>query len=33
MMSWARLLKRAFEFALDHCPNRGGGLTIIAANL
>ena len=27
----ARLLKRVFEIDLEHCPNRGGGLKIIAA--
>jgi hypothetical protein len=28
-MSWARLLKRVFD--IDHCPNCGGALKIIAA--
>ena len=28
-MSWARLLKRVFD--IDHCPNCGGILKIIAA--
>ena len=32
-MSWARLLKRVFEIDLEHCPNRGGALKIIAAIL
>ncbi len=30
-MSWARLLKRVFEIDLEHCPNCGGDLKIIAA--
>ena len=30
-MSWARLLKRVFDIDIDHCPNCGGGLKIIAA--
>ena len=30
-MSWARLLKRVFEFDLEHCPQCGGELRIIAA--
>jgi hypothetical protein len=31
-ISWARLLKRVFDIALQHCPNFGGGeLKIIAA--
>ena len=32
-MSWARLLKRVFHIDLEHCPNCGGTLTIIAALL
>ena len=32
-MSWARLLKRVFDLDLEHCPNCGGELTIIAAIL
>ena len=32
-MSWARLLKRVFAIDLEHCPNCGGPLTIIAALL
>jgi len=32
-ISWARLLKRVFEIDLEHCPNCGGQLTIIAAIL
>ena len=31
--SWARLLKRVFEIDLEHYPNRGGGLKLIAAIL
>lgn len=30
-MSWARLLKRVFEFDLEHCPQCGGDMKIIAA--
>ena len=30
-LSWARLLKRVFAFDLEHCPNCGGDLKIIAA--
>ena len=32
-LSWARLLKRVFELDLEHCPNCGGELKIIAAIL
>ena len=32
-MTWARLLKRVFDFDLEHCPNCGGELKIIAAIL
>ena len=32
-ISWARLLKRVFEIDLEHCPNCGGQLKIIAALL
>ena len=32
-MSWARQLKRVFEIDLEHCPNCGGDLKIIAAIL
>ena len=32
-LSWARLLKRVFEIDLEHCPNCGGELKIIAAIL
>ena len=32
-LSWARLLKRVFELDLEHCPNCGGELMIIAAIL
>ena len=30
-MSWARLLKRVFEIDIEHYPNCGGALKIIAA--
>src|SRR5262249_33471075 len=30
-MSWARLLKRVFDIDVEHCPNYGGALKIIAA--
>jgi hypothetical protein len=30
-MSWARLLKRLFDIDLEHCPQCGGPLKIIAA--
>ena len=30
-MSWARLLKRILDIDIDHCPNCGGALKIIAA--
>ena len=32
-ISWGRLLKRVFEIDLEHCPNCGGELEIIAAIL
>ena len=32
-LSWARLLKRVFEIDMEHCPNCGGELKIIAAIL
>ena len=32
-LSWAKLLKRVFDFDLEHCPNCGGELKIIAAIL
>ena len=30
-LGWARLLKRVFEFDLEHCPQCGGEFRIIAA--
>ena len=30
-LSWARLLKRVFDIDIEHCPNCGGRLKIIAA--
>jgi hypothetical protein len=30
-MSWPRLLKRVFDIDIEHCPNCGGALKIIAA--
>ncbi len=32
-LSWAKLLKRVFEIDMEHCPNCGGQLKIIAARL
>ena len=32
-LSWARMLKRVFDLDLEHCPNCGGELKIIAAIL
>ena len=32
-LSWAKLLKRVFDLDLEHCPNCGGDLKIIAAIL
>ena len=32
-LSWAKLLKRVFDLDLEHCPNCGGQLNIIAAIL
>ena len=32
-LSWAKLLKRVFEIDMEHCPNCGGQLKIIAAVL
>ena len=29
-MSWARLLKRVFDIDIEHCPNCGDALKIIA---
>jgi len=30
-LSWAKLLKQVFEIDLEHCPNCGGQLKVIAA--
>ena len=30
-MGWAKLLERVFEIDMEHCPNCGGDLKIIAA--
>ena len=30
-MNWARLLKRVFDIDVEHCPNCGSALKIIAA--
>jgi len=30
-MGWARLLKRVFDIDLEHCPQCGGNLKVIAA--
>jgi rRNA maturation endonuclease Nob1 len=32
-MSWVRLLKRVFDIDIEHCPNCGGALKIIAATV
>ncbi len=32
-LSWAKLLKRVFEIDMEHCPNCGGELKVIAAIL
>ncbi len=32
-LSWAKLLKRVFDLDLEHCPNCGGEIKIIAAIL
>lgn len=32
-MGWAKLLRRVFDLDLQHCPNCGGELKIIAAIL
>jgi hypothetical protein len=33
LIGWACLLKRVFEIDMEHCPNCGGELKIIAAVL
>jgi hypothetical protein len=32
-LGWAKLLKRVFNLYLEHCPNCGGELKVIAAIL
>jgi hypothetical protein len=32
-LSWEKLLERVFDLELEHCPNFGGELKIIAATL
>jgi hypothetical protein len=32
-LGWAKLLKRVFNLDLEHCPNYGGELKVIAAIL
>ena len=32
-MGWVKLLKRVFEIDMEHCPNCGGELKVIAAIL
>ena len=32
-LNWAKLLKRVFEIDMEHCPNCGGELKLIAAIL
>jgi hypothetical protein len=32
-LRWAKLLKRVFNLDLEHCPNCGGELKVIAAIL
>jgi hypothetical protein len=32
-LSWAELLRRVFEIDMEHCPNCGGELKVIAAIL
>jgi len=32
-LGWAKLLNRVFEIDMEHCPNCGGELRIIAAIL
>ena len=32
-LSWAKLLKRVFDLDLEHCPNCGGELEVIASIL
>jgi len=33
LLTWTRLLKHVFDLELEHCPNCGGELKIIAISL